>query len=63
MSNILVYNILFTVIFKGIYFIGEKAGIVTENLFDNENMTFCLFCFFTTLIVSTLIHFKIKDYV
>lgn len=61
--SFLIYNVIFSALFSFIYYIGEKTELVTSNMFDIENMNFLLIAFLITLVLTTIIQNKIKDYV
>ncbi len=61
--SFLIYNVIFSALFSFIYYIGEKTELVTSNMFDIENMNFLLISFLITLVLTTIIQNKIKDYV
>ncbi len=61
--SFLIYNVIFSALFSFIYYIGEKTELVTSNMFDIENMNFMIISFLITLVLTTIIQNKIKDYV
>lgn len=61
--SFLIYNVIFSALFSFIYYIGEKTELVTSNMLDIENMNFLLISFLITLVLTTIIQNKIKDYV
>lgn len=61
--NFIIYNILFSVIFSGAYFLCEKLNLVNGSILDMANMNYSLLCFLITLFLTTYILNKIKDYV
>lgn len=61
--SFLIYNVIFSALFSFIYYIGEKTELITSNMFDIENMNFMIISFLITLVLTTIIQNKIKDYV
>lgn len=56
----IINNIIFSLLFSGIFFLGNKMNFATENMFDMANSTFLFIDFMITTIATLFISSKIE---